>query len=301
MSKRLLPAVAVILLVACPVLAQTPPASDPDLVKAIRLVEEGEFAEGIILLDQLVPRFLKSPSASQDLTQAYLYLGVAYLGKGHESAARARFRDALAQVKDLRLTSERFAPKVIELFEQARAEAAKPSAPARATTAPEEGKKGGSKTLLFVGAGAVVVGAGVAVAAGGGGGGSPSASNPTPPTPAPPVEAQYTISGPAGAAAPSEVGGILRVSVNDRVIGEYNGGPTPIPPIPFRALPGARLTLQARSMGDAYFLMGLAIWKEGNRVRDIPPIPKCSLPSVPCPVAFTPTGIVFFEDNWVLP
>jgi hypothetical protein len=127
------------------------------------------------------------------VAQAYLHLGVAYLGKGHEASARAQFREALARVKDLNLTPDRFAPKVIEAFEQARVEAGRGAAPApspaaaakpQPTGAPraaaaEPAQQGGSGKKVLIGALVLAgVGGGVALAAGGGGGSSA-------PTPAP--------------------------------------------------------------------------------------------------------------------
>jgi hypothetical protein len=150
--------------------AQTP-VSDPEVAKGIRQIDDGEYDSAILTLDAAARRLAASARSSPDLTQAYLYLGVAYLGKGHESSAKARFRDALSQAKDLSLSPEKFAPRVIEIFEKAKEEAGK-GAPATASTAPapEPAKKGGGKkTLLLVGLGAVAAaGVGIAAASGGG-------------------------------------------------------------------------------------------------------------------------------------
>jgi hypothetical protein len=127
----------------------------------------------------------------RELSRAYLYLGIAYLGKGHEAAARAKFREAVAKVHDLTLSPDEFPPKVIDLFEAARAEAnaapASAAEPAPAPAAAPTAKKGGSKTLLIVGGvgGAAAV-AGIALAGGGGGESSSTSSTPSAtPTPAP--------------------------------------------------------------------------------------------------------------------
>lgn len=310
MLRRLWPAVLLVTLSAPAGFAQTPTATDKEVVKGIQLVENGEFDEAIVTLDLAVARLQKVPSAHQDLTQAYLYLGVAYLGKGHESAAKARFREALAQVKDLKLTSEKFAPKVIELFEQAKAEsgpAAAPKPTAAASPAPAAGppqKKGGSKTPILIGVGVAVVGAGVAVAAGGGGDGG--SASPTTTQATQPVEAQYYVSGGSTRETPIEVGGILRVRLGDQMIGEYSGGPNPIPAIGFRGRPGTPLQLQARTLGDGYFMSRLVLWKmsptgEVAPHNEAPPIPFCSLPNLRCPVPPNPNGTVFFEVTWPLP
>jgi hypothetical protein len=163
---------------AVPVAAQGP-VSDPEIARGMRQVDEGDYDAGIVTLDAAVRRLGGQPARQGELAQAYLYLGVAYLGKGHETSARARFRDALKQAKDLNLSPDRFAPRVIELFEQAKEDVSPTAAPAApapapvATSAPGAAagkKKGGSKMpLVLIGLGAAAAG-GVALAAGGGGG-----------------------------------------------------------------------------------------------------------------------------------
>lgn len=160
--------------------------SDPEVARGIALVEEGDHDAAIVTLDAATRRLAAASGASRhDLSQGLLYLGVAYLAKGHELSAKARFREALAQEPDLKLNTDQFPPKVIEKFEEARAEiraetrvekpGPAPSAAASPRASPPP-KKGGSKTpLILIGAGVAVAG-GVAVAAGGGG------SSATPPT-----------------------------------------------------------------------------------------------------------------------
>jgi hypothetical protein len=161
--------------------AQTP-ATDPEVARGIKLVDEGEYDGAILALDAAARRLARQPGGGQALSEAYLYLGVAYLAKGHETSARARFRDALAQVRTLNLSPDRFAPKVVEVFEKAREEmkaaGAEPAPTVQATPAPAAPPKkgGGSKALLIVGA-AAAVGGGAALAAGGGGGSSSSSSS----------------------------------------------------------------------------------------------------------------------------
>jgi hypothetical protein len=149
--------------------------ADADLLRGIRQVEDGDYDPAIVTLDAAARRLTGDPARARDLSQAYLYLGIAYIGKGHEAAAKAKFREAVAQIKDLTLSPDKFPPKVIDLFEAAREEARAQATPAPAaapTPAPAAvAKKGGSgKTLLIVG-GLAAVGGGVALAAGGGGGG----------------------------------------------------------------------------------------------------------------------------------
>jgi hypothetical protein len=149
--------------------------ADADVLRGIRQVEDGDYDPAIVTLDAAARRLTGDPARARDLSQAYLYLGIAYIGKGHEAAAKAKFREAVAQIKDLTLSPDKFPPKVIDLFEAARAEARAQATPAPAaapTPAPAAvAKKGGSgKTILIVG-GLAAVGGGVALAAGGGGGG----------------------------------------------------------------------------------------------------------------------------------
>lgn len=134
---------------------------DQEVAKGIKQAEDGDYDAAILTLDNAARRLATDPSKTRDLAQAYVYLGIAYVGKGHEAAAKAKFREALGQMKDISLSPEKFPPKVINIFEEAKQEAAK--APA---AAPEK-KKGGSKGLL-IGLGVAAVGGGIAAAAGGG-------------------------------------------------------------------------------------------------------------------------------------
>jgi hypothetical protein len=152
------------------------PSSDPDVRQGISQVEEGDYDGAILTLDNAARRLAAQTGKPADLSQAYLYLGIAYLGKGQEAAARARFREAIGQIKDLTLSPDKFAPKVIDAFEAAKEEASRqtaasgPTSPTTATktSAPPEKKGGGHKGLLIGGL-VVAGGAGVALAAGGGG------------------------------------------------------------------------------------------------------------------------------------
>ena len=169
------------LLAVEPARAQAPASADPDIARGIKLVEDGDYDGAIVVLDSATRRLSAGGASSRALGEAFLYLGVAYLAKGHEVTAKARFREALTQAGDLRLSAEKFAPKVMELFEAARVEAERAKGPAASPaagrsptppqTAPE--KKGGSKKgLLLAGAGVVAAGGAVAVLSGGGGSGS---------------------------------------------------------------------------------------------------------------------------------
>jgi hypothetical protein len=161
-------AVCLALALANPLGAQGP-TNDPDVALGIQQVEEGDYDAAILTLDNAARRLSADPARSRELSAAYLYLGVAYVGKGHEAAARAKFREAVKQLRDLTLSPEKFPPKVIDLFEAARSEArtAAPPPPPPAVSA----KKGSGGKAILIGVGALAVGGGVALAAGGGGGG----------------------------------------------------------------------------------------------------------------------------------
>ncbi len=180
--KRLI-ALALVSSLALPGLV-APQSADPEVRKGVKLAEDGEYDAAIVTLDTAIRRLTAaaSPANEKDRAEAYLYLGIAYLAKGHETAARAHFRDAIARVKDLRLTSDKFSPRVIEVFERAREEAAKAPAPTPAPVVDATKKKGGKTGLILIGVGAAAA-AGVAVAAGGGGGSSPAPSAPSTPAP----------------------------------------------------------------------------------------------------------------------
>jgi hypothetical protein len=154
--------------------ASQPPVADPDVRRGIALVDEGEYDSAILTLDGAVRRLAADKGHStRDLAEAYFYLGVAYLGKGHETSAKARFREAVQQARDMTPSPEKFPPRVIELFEKAKEESRTEMAAATSTGKPpsaEPKKKGGSKALLVIG-GVALAGGGAALALGGGGGG----------------------------------------------------------------------------------------------------------------------------------
>jgi hypothetical protein len=173
-----------------PALVQAQPAAvavkDMEVARGIKAVEDGDYDAAIFVLDAATRRLAADPK-NPDLPQAYLHLGIAYVGKGAEAAAKAKFREALKQVRDLALSADKYPPKVINVFEAARDEvrrdaalagSAAPGHPAAGPRTPAQPKKGGGggKTLLIVG-GLGAAGAGVALAAGGGGGGSDGTSS----------------------------------------------------------------------------------------------------------------------------
>jgi tetratricopeptide (TPR) repeat protein len=195
----------VALLVNPAMLSAQDKTTDAEVLKGISQVENGDYDQAIFTLDTACRRLAADPERKGDLSQAYLYLGIAYFGKGHEAAAKAKFREAVLQFRGLSLSAEQYPPKIIDLFEAARAEVTTtgPAAPTEvaepeASAEPAETKKGGSKMpLVLIGVGGAAV-AGVALAAGGGGGSSSSAgttSGPAPTTPPAPARVTRTFSG----------------------------------------------------------------------------------------------------------
>jgi hypothetical protein len=243
-------AVLVAALLAAPPLAPAPQATaSPDLERGIRQAQEGEFERAVITLDGVV-RDLKGRegSSGKDLSRAYVYLAVSYLGLGQEPAARGSFLEALKIDPDLELSSKEYPPRIVKLFEETRRSAtvslpppprtlAPPPEQPAATTPPAE-KKGGSKTpLILLGVGGAAA-AGVAVAASGGGGSSSPSTSPTP-NPLGPVASSIILtelSPPSGSSLiipldPPYYGsqiprssGILRVGLSITVAGAVSQG-----------------------------------------------------------------------------
>jgi hypothetical protein len=186
MTKRTVVLAFAAWLAVSPALLRAQDAS-PDLAAGIHQVEEGDYAAAVITLDRAARGLAEQKEKTHDLARAYLYLGIAYVGLGSETSARARFRDALAQSGELRLDPEQFPPKVIELFEKAREEsravapASSPAPRAAPSAAPASTGKGKSKLpIILIGVGAAAAG-GVALAAGGASKGTSGTAS-TPPT-----------------------------------------------------------------------------------------------------------------------
>lgn len=137
-------------LLAGPLHAGVPSPDDPEVKKGVVEVNEGQYDAAIFTLDAAARRLAASNDNPQQLSQAYLYLGIAYLAKGRESAAEARFRDALEQMHSLQLPPDKFAQRVVEVFEKARATRA--AAPGGA--APQQNMEphyGSAKTFAVAG------------------------------------------------------------------------------------------------------------------------------------------------------
>lgn len=138
-------------------------APEADLATGIRQVQEGDFETAVVTLQGVTRKLEGQTTRRQALAQAHLYLGIAHVALDQSAEAKTAFKAALTQNKELRLTPDRFSPKVIAAFEEARREVA--------TTRPgTASKSGGGKPLLWVAVGGAAAAA-VALAASGGGNG----------------------------------------------------------------------------------------------------------------------------------
>lgn len=129
---------------------------EADLATGIRQVDEGDFEAALLTLDVEARRLAQEPGQSSALAQVYLYLGVAYLGLGQDTLARAKFRQALRHNPELRPQPAEFSAKVLRAFEaahEARAEAVTLEKQAR--------RKSGTAGLILLGVGGAAA-AGVA-------------------------------------------------------------------------------------------------------------------------------------------
>jgi hypothetical protein len=131
--------------------AETPEA---DLATGIRQVQEGDFETAVVTLQGVTRKLQGQTTRRQELAQAHLYLGIAHVALDQPAEAKTAFKAALTQNKELRLTPDRFSPKVIAAFEEARREAE--AAASAGGTSPAEGS---GKPLLWVAVGGAAAGA----------------------------------------------------------------------------------------------------------------------------------------------
>jgi hypothetical protein len=98
------------------------PQSEP-LETGKSLYQQARFPEAIETLRKAVERMEGDASDEQRrrrLVDAYRYLGLAYFALGEREIARDAFKNVLSLDPSERLDPELYAPKVVELFEQAR-------------------------------------------------------------------------------------------------------------------------------------------------------------------------------------
>lgn len=164
--SRALPLTFAVLLLASSLTPSPVAPQDAALAAGVRQVEEGDFEGAILTLEPVVARL--ALAGGRDAAQACLSLGIARLALGERAAALARFGEALGHEPLLRLSPERYSPKVLAAFEEARRQreaAARTVAPAGSTTT--AAKKGRAGRTVLIAGGAVAAGAGLALALGG--------------------------------------------------------------------------------------------------------------------------------------
>ena len=140
-------------------------AADPELAAGLRQVREGDFEGAVVTLDAVARRLAADKSRRRDLLEAYVNLGVALVALDQRTAAKDRFRLALALDPKLELPSDRYSPKVIGAFAEARRDATAEAAARAAKGTAEPKPKGGSSKLPLVLLGAGGAAAGVVVLA----------------------------------------------------------------------------------------------------------------------------------------
>lgn len=192
-------------LVAVPFLVRAQqPDVDRQVEEAKALYRDGSFAEAIVKLQDAISRLqlLRDIEVKRiQLAEAYLHMSLSYFALDNSAAAKETLKGLARLDRQRRLDPQIYAPPVIALFEEARAEVllepaaadARPSVRPAPSAAP---KKGGSKAPLIV-LGAAAAAGGVALAAKGGGSaassGTPAATPTASPTPTPSPSASADI------------------------------------------------------------------------------------------------------------
>jgi hypothetical protein len=124
--------VAVLVSTSAAIAAGQQPDLDRELAEARALYGEAKFPEAIARLNVFVGRLESLPDfprRDEQLVEACLLLGLAHVALDDLPSARASFKRVLRVRPDRRLDPEVYAPKVVMLFEEARAEAAKEATP----------------------------------------------------------------------------------------------------------------------------------------------------------------------------
>jgi hypothetical protein len=102
--------------------ALTPPATPvPTLVAGISQYDEGDMTGSVLTLETVIRSLSVEPALhANDLSQAYLYRGAAFVRLAQEENAKGSFASALQYDKELRITEEKWPPRVVRVFEAAR-------------------------------------------------------------------------------------------------------------------------------------------------------------------------------------
>ena len=145
-------------------------AADSELAAGLRQVREGDFEGAVVTLDAVARRLAADKSRRPDLLEAYVSLGVALIALDQRTPAKDRFRLALALDPKLELPSDRYSPKVLGAFAEARrdltTEVAARAAKEKAEAKPQAGSS--KLPLILLGAGGAAAGVVVLATRGGG-------------------------------------------------------------------------------------------------------------------------------------
>jgi hypothetical protein len=166
------------------------PATPVELAAGIRQVEDGDLDAAILTLDGVVRRLAGVSGRRSELALAHLYLGMSYLGLDQSERAAEQFKEAWRQDKEMKLDPKKFPLRVINAYDEAKAEASRSEGQGPPATTKGGGK---SKALLIVG-GLAAVGGGLAAAGG---------SSPASPSATPGAGPQVLVSGGSSVAAPN--------------------------------------------------------------------------------------------------
>ena len=140
---------------------ETPATVESAVAAGVHQVEEGDFEAAVPTLESATARLRGDPARVRLLVQADIQLAVAHVALGATPAAVQDFTEALTLDPRLRLPAERFSPKVLRVFETARAQTR-----ARTDTGGHASK--GGRTALLVGGGAAAAATAVVLATRGG-------------------------------------------------------------------------------------------------------------------------------------
>src|SRR5262249_39901206 len=127
----------------------------------VRQVEDGDFEGAVTTLEAAIAGLRGNPGRVHLLVQADIQLAVAQVALDHTAQAIQAFTEALALNPDLRLSEDRFSPKVLPVSRTARDQAAQRSGTARR-------RSSGGRALLIGGGVAVAGGTAAILAARGG-------------------------------------------------------------------------------------------------------------------------------------
>jgi hypothetical protein len=99
-------------------------ADTPEVVlsEGRTLVQQGNFESAVLKLDEATRVLAGDATRTRALADAYLLLGIAYVGLNQELNARAKFMEVLKKEPQLHLSELTYSKQVIRVFEAARQE-----------------------------------------------------------------------------------------------------------------------------------------------------------------------------------